>query len=201
MKSSKIAVFVILSMQLMLMAGCAGKPVRQAQAPCQDESCPVQAYTIGPGDVLHISVWKNAALDRVVTVRPDGKVSFPLLNDIPAAGLTPMQLQETISDQLKQYMAAPEVSVVVQEIRSFAVSVLGEVRKPGRYELSSDETVLDVLAQAGGLTEFAHESRIVVLRSNAAGMEHIPFNYDAAISRNGGQGLFYLRSGDIVVVP
>jgi polysaccharide export outer membrane protein len=136
-----------------------------------------------------------------VSVRPDGKISFPLLNDIQAAGLTPMQLQRSISDQLRQYMAAPEVSVVVQEIRSFSASVLGEVKKPGRYQLTGEETVLDVLAQAGGLTEFANESGIVVLRSNGSGMEHIPFNYDAAISRKGGQLLFYLRPGDVVVVP
>jgi len=95
-------------------------------------------YTIGPEDLLDIAVWNNTAISRAVPVRPDGKISLPLLNDVQAAGLTPSQLREVLAKRLADYMPTPEVSVIVREIHSITVSVMGEVRKAGRYELSSD---------------------------------------------------------------
>jgi polysaccharide biosynthesis/export protein len=157
-------------------------------------------YRIGPEDLLQVSVWNNEALSRVVPVRPDGKISLPLLNDVPAAGFTPMQLQAQLLKRLGEYMPAPEVSVIVSEVRSFKVAVIGEVPKPDRFELKSAATVMDVLAMAGGLTEFASRSRIVVLRSSGGKTERIPFDFDKVSAGDPRQTNFYLQPGDIVVV-
>lgn len=158
-------------------------------------------YRIGPEDELYISVWKNETLSRTVPVRPDGMISLPLVNDVQAAGLTPMELRDVVRQKLAGYMADPEVSVIVQGVRSFKVSVIGEVKKPGIYEIRGRSTVLDALAQAEGLTDFASRSRIVILRPNGGAMKRIPFNYNRAISEDGDKEISQLRPGDIVVVP
>lgn len=156
-------------------------------------------YLISPEDLLYIAVWKNEAMSREVPVRPDGMISLPLLNDVRAAGLTPMQLREALIRRMTEYMPAPEVSVIVQEVRGPRLSILGEVAHPGRYELKGRITVLDLLALAGGLTEFAARSRIVVLRGEGTGLTRIRFDYDKAMS-DGAQENFDLRPGDIVLV-
>ena len=158
-------------------------------------------YLIGPEDVLDISVWNNAAISRTVPVRPDGKVSLPLLNDVQAAGLTPMQLRDVLIKKLTEYMPTPEVSVIVREVHSFKVSVIGEVKKPGRHELKSRATVLDVLALAEGLGEFAARGRIVILRHEGNTLKRIPFNYNKVVSADGELENFALLPGDIIVVP
>jgi len=182
----------------LLLAACSDTPAVN-DGPCRGDGCQVQKFAIGPGDVLHISVWKYQSLDRVVTVRPDGMISFPLVNEVQASGQTALQLQKSIADKLKQYMSDPEVSVTVQEVHSFAVSVLGQVKTPGRYELKSQATVLDVLAQAGGLTEFASPSHIVILRDEDGVKKHITFDYDDAVG--GKSQVFYVHPGDIISVP
>ena len=161
----------------------------------------LEEYRIGPEDVLQIAVWKNDAMSRSVTVRPDGKISLPLLNEIQAAGLTPTELRLVIAKQLTEYMPNPEVSVIVVELRSFKVSIIGEVPKPGRYELKSWTTMLDLLALAGGFNQFSSRARIFVLRPEGNVMKRIPFNYNKAVSEGGEQENLYLRAGDIVVVP
>jgi polysaccharide export outer membrane protein len=158
------------------------------------------AYRIGPEDVLDIAVWKNADLTRRVPVRPDGMISLPLINDVRAAGLTPLELRDVLVKKLAEYMPTPQVSVLVAEVRSFKVSVLGEVSFAGRHVLQSKATVLDALAMSGGLKPFAARSRIVVLRPNGNGTERIPFNYDKVVAGDGAEN-FYLRPGDIILVP
>lgn len=158
-------------------------------------------YRIGPEDVLQISVWNNEAMSRTAPVRPDGKISLPLLNDVAAAGLTPMELRERLMQRLVEYMPHPEVSVIVTEVRSFKVSVIGQVPKPDRYELKSAATVMDVLALAGGFTEFASRSRIVVIRANGQKTERIPFDYEKVRTGDPKQVNFNLRPSDIVLVP
>ena len=170
-------------------------------------------YRIGPEDLLQISVWKNEAMTRAVPVRPDGKISLPLLNDVQAAGLTALELREVLTRKLAEYIPSPEVSVLVSDVRSFKVSVMGEVARPGRFELKSWATVLDALALAGGFTQFAARSRIVILHPEGTTMKRIPFNYDKVTkipdgllgriirSGDGEQENFYLRNGDIVLVP
>jgi polysaccharide export outer membrane protein len=158
-------------------------------------------YRIGPEDKLQIAVWNNEAMSRTVPVRPDGKISLPLLNDVQAAGLTPQQLRDALVKRLTEYMPTAEVSVIVLETKSTKVSVIGEVSKPARYELASRTTVLDVLAMSGGLTQFAARGRIFVLRQNGTDLKRIPFNYNRAVSADGEQVNFVLEPGDIVVVP
>jgi polysaccharide export outer membrane protein len=179
-----------------------------AQQPPVADACPLN-FVIGPGDVLDIAVWDNAELTRTVPVRPDGKISLPLLNDITAAGLTPMELRETLTKALAEYIPRTTVSVLVREIHSFKVAVIGEVKTAGRYELHERATVLDVLAMAGGLTEYAARGRIVVLRQEPAGPRQIPFPYDKLTARNsavngpnaGVQENVCLHPGDVVLVP
>jgi polysaccharide biosynthesis/export protein len=162
-------------------------------------------YRIGPEDMLQISVWKNEPLSQKQPVRPDGKITLPLLNDIAVAGLTPMELRKLLVEKLAEYIPSPEVSVMVLEPKSFKVSVVGEVPKPGRYELRSRTTVLDVIALAGGLSQYASRTKIVVLRPHGEGkgksQKRLPFNYNKAVSTDGEQENFYLEAGDIVVVP
>ena len=182
-----------------------------AQEPSESGGQGVE-YLIGPEDVLDIAVWDNTQLTRTVPVRPDGKISLPLLNDVKAAGLTPMQLRQFLTTALAPYIPVATVSVIVREVHSFKVTVIGEVKTPGRYELKSQSTVLDVLAMAGGLTEYAERSRIVVLRRQGSGTRQIPFAFDKLDTGNGGarsgsaakQGIqhnFDLEPGDIVLVP
>src|SRR6059036_3161523 len=139
-------------------------------------------YRIGPEDVLDIAVWNNTAISRTVPVRPDGRISLPLLNDVQAAGLTPMQLRDALNKKLAEYIPTPEVSVVVREVHSFKVSVIGEVKRPGRHELKGRATVLDVLALAEGFGEFTARGRIVVIRQDG---RQILFNYNKVVSSNG----------------
>jgi polysaccharide export outer membrane protein len=160
-----------------------------------------RGYRIGPEDMLQVSVWNNEAMSRTAPIRPDGKISLPLLNDVQAAGLTPMELRERLMQRLTEYMPHPEVSVVVTEVRSFKVSVIGQVPKPDRYELRSAATVIDVLAMAGGFTEYASRSRVVVIRSNGDKTERIPFDYEKVRSGDPSQTNFQVRPGDIVLVP
>jgi polysaccharide export outer membrane protein len=172
-------------------------------------------YVIGPEDMLQISVWKNESLSRLVPVRPDGKISLPLLHDVQAAGLTAMQLREKLAVALAEYMPNPEISVIVNEVRSFRVSVLGEVQKPGVLQLRSTTTILEALAMAGGFRDFASPSKIVIFRRDETGnTKKIRFNYNRAVGssavsldnlmgeRNPSEDQnLTLKSGDVIVVP
>lgn len=158
-------------------------------------------YRIGPEDLLEVDVWNRAELSRKVPVRPDGRISLPLLNDVPAAGLTPMELRDVLLKRLADFVTAPEVSVIVTEVRSFRISVLGEVAKPGRFELKSAVRLVDALAMAGGLTEFASRSRIVVLRSNGHGLETHRFDYDKLRAADARAVNFFLEPDDVLLVP
>ena len=157
-------------------------------------------YQIGPEDVLDISVWKNPELSRTVPVRPDGKVSLPLLNDFRAAGLTPSDLREQLVSRLSDFVPTPEVSVIVREVHSRKIAVVGAVKTAGRYERKSPMTVLEAIALAQGFTDFAARDRIVVLRQSGGTTMRIPFNY-RKIADGMEQENFFVRPGDIVVVP
>lgn len=159
-----------------------------------------EPFRIGPEDILDVQVWKNTDLSRVVPVRPDGMISLPLVNDIQAAGLTPVELRQQITQRLSEFIPSPEVSVIVREVHSVKVAVLGNVKMPGHYEVNSPSTVLELIARAQGLTEFADRGRIVVLRQNGAGTARIPFNY-RKVAQDSDQDNFYVRPGDIIVVP
>ena len=151
-----LAPFVLLLMPL--LAPAEGASQDAPPVPATPASAPVAPtdYRIGPEDVLAISVWQNAELSRAVPVRPDGKISVPLVNDVQAAGLTPMELRESLIAKLREFMPTAEVSVVVTEMNSFKVSVIGEVKRSERYRLRGPATVLDVLAMAGGFQDWAN---------------------------------------------
>jgi polysaccharide export outer membrane protein len=157
-------------------------------------------YKIGAEDLLDISVWKNPELSRTVPVRPDGKVSLPLVNDIQAAGLTPTDLRQVLTQKLSEYIPAPEVSVIVREVHSVKVAVVGAVKTPGRYELKSPATVLELIALAQGLTDFASRDRIMILRQTNGTTTRIPFNY-RKVAAGDEQANLVVQPGDIIVVP
>lgn len=158
-------------------------------------------YVIGPQDVLDIDVWKEKELTRTVEVRPDGKISLPLLNDVQASGLTPMQLAANITDGLKKFITDPQVTVIVTDIRSQRVYILGEVVRPGAYPLLPGMNVLQALSSAGGFTMFANTKKIYVLRQQGGKQEKFPFNYKAAVSGKRTDENIILRPGDQIVVP
>lgn len=159
------------------------------------------AYKIGPQDVLKIDVWKEDQLTRTVPVRPDGKITLPLLNDVQAVGLTPMELAGVISEQLKKYVNNPQVTVSVTEINSRRVYVTGEVTKAGAYALLPHMTVLQALSSSGGFTPFARVKNIYVLRTENGKQIKIPFNYKEAVNGKKPEQNIELLPGDVIVVP
>lgn len=158
-------------------------------------------YKIGPMDVLRIDVWKEPDISRLAPVRPDGKISLPLLNDIQAAGLTATELSKQIASGLKEFITNPQVTVGVAEINSRRVYITGEVTHPGSLPLLPNMTVLQALSSAGGFTQFAKLKSIYVLRTENGKKVKYPFNYkDVVGGRKEGQDI-ELKSGDVVVVP
>ncbi len=158
-------------------------------------------FVIGPDDVLGVYVWKEADVSGDVTVRPDGKISIPLLNDIHAAGLTPDQLRQTITEAAKKFLEEPTVTVVVRAINSRKVFVTGQVAKAGPYPLTGPTTVLQLLAQAGGVLEWAAVDRIVVLRNENGQPVSFQFNYKEVSRRKKLEQNILLKPGDTVIVP
>ncbi|MBX3237341.1 MAG: polysaccharide biosynthesis/export family protein [Nitrospiraceae bacterium] len=160
-------------------------------------------YIIGPEDVLEITVWKNADLSKQVQVRPDGRISLPLIGDVSAVGRTAAQLTEEISSRLKSYMENPTVSIVVREVNSYQIYVLGEVNAPGKYPLKSKTTLLQAITIARGFTQVAARNKIVVFRfgKDGEGLNKIKASYDDIVLRDGSDQNIELKPGDQIVVP
>jgi polysaccharide biosynthesis/export protein len=158
------------------------------------------SYLIGPSDVLIVTVWKEPTLSGNILVRPDGMITLPLVGDVQASGKTPLQLTDQIAARLKKFVQAPNVSVVVSEIHSKVVYLLGEVGKKGPVEMTSGMTLLDAIASAGGLTDYANAKKIYILRKDAGKPERIPVRYKEALKGNGNFNLI-LEPGDTIVVP
>jgi polysaccharide export outer membrane protein len=206
--TSTFTFIVVLSAILTVLpaAALAQAPARPGAPPAKPPAAPtpkdgtLDDYRIGPEDVLAISVWKNDAMSRVVPVRPDGMISLPLLDDVKAAGMTPMELRDVIAQKLTEFVPSPAVSVIVNEVKSFKVAVIGEVLRVGRYELKARTTVLDVLALAGGFNQFAARTRLVVIRTEGSNQQNrIAVNYNKVINGEGENPV--LRPGDIIIVP
>jgi len=158
-------------------------------------------YKIGPQDVVRIDVWKEPDITRTIPVRPDGKISLPLLNDVQAAGLTAMQLAGNIRDALIKYITNPQVTVTVTEINSRRVFVTGEVARAGALPLLPNMTILQALSSAGGFTQFARLTKIYVLRVEDGKQVKHPFNYKEVIKGDHPEENILLQSGDVIVVP
>jgi polysaccharide export outer membrane protein len=167
--------------------------------PSQAPAAVTDEYKVGPGDKLRIEVYKDQQLSQSVQVRPDGKITLPLIGDMEATGRTPIELRDTIAKSLKDYVNNPTVTVIVVEALASQVYVMGEVGHPGTMQLHGPTTILQALAMAGGFKEFANTKDVKVLRPNGSGMETLHFNYKDVL--NGDARPFYLRAGDTVVVP
>ena len=166
------------------------------------------AYVIGDDDVLSISVWKELDLTKVIPVRSDGKISLPLVGDVQAAGLTPAQLAADLTASLRGFITDPQVTVIVQEIKSRNFNILGQVIKPGSYPLITDTTIVDAIALAGGFRDFAKKKAIYIVRQAPNGTEiRIPFNYEDFIkAKKGKKGKhatpdIQIKPHDTIVVP
>ena len=159
-------------------------------------------FIIGPDDILAINVWKEPEISRSVPVRSDGKISLPLAGEVQAGGQTPRQLEEEIAKKLQSYISEPDVTVIVQEIRSQKFNILGMVAKPGSYPLTNAPTVLDAIALAGGFRDFAKQKSIYVLRQNPDGTQaRLPFNYKDVIKGKNAEQNVKLQPHDTVYVP
>lgn len=159
-------------------------------------------YVIGNDDMLAINVWKEPEISRSLPVRSDGKISLPLAGEVQAAGRTPLQLEEEITDKLRTYITEPEVTVMVQEINSERYNILGQVAKPGSYSLSLTTSVLDAIATAGGFRDFAKKKGIYILRRDSTGGQtRILFNYVDVIKGKNSEQNIRLQPNDTVVVP
>lgn len=156
-------------------------------------------YRLGPEDVIDVFVWKEPDLSTTVVVRPDGKISLPLANEIETSGKTAAELQQEIVDRLRKYVTQPVVSVMVKQINSMKISVLGEVRKPDVYRIKNRVTVLDAIAMAGGFTDLARPARVIVLRNTATGLQKIRINVKQVVTGND-QAPIYLQPMDTVYV-
>jgi polysaccharide export outer membrane protein len=182
-------------------AGCAQEKVYY-----KVDMVPPGEFLLGPEDVLIVTVWKNQELSREVAIRPDGMISMPLIGDVPAANLTANNLAKRIGDRLTEYMSSPIVSVQLKEVNSYFIYVLGEVPKPGKYPLKSYATVMQGISLGGGFTPFAKKNKIKVLRATGDGAHdkhqiEIPVLYDDIVRGDAAIGNFYLKSGDVIVVP
>lgn len=177
------------------------QPAPATAAAAQREVVPPADYVIGAEDVLNVVIWREKDLSAEVMVRPDGKVSLPLLNDIQAAGLTPEQFRQQVTAAVAKFVAEPAVSVIVRTINSRKVYIMGEVAKPGPYPLVGPVTVLQLIALSGGLTEFADAKGISVMRTENGQPKRLSFNYrDVSRGKKLEQNVL-LRPGDTVIVP
>ena len=171
---------------------------KEAQAEMAVDS---DQYIIGPEDVLYVHVWKEDALTRTVPVRMDGKISLPLIQEVKAAGLTPLQLKEVLMRKFKEFIENPIVSVTVTEANSFKVYVIGQVKNPGVQRLRSETTVTQLIILAGGFTDWANQKKILVVRKEDGREKRITVNYKRIMAGKDLDSNIILKAGDTVVVP
>jgi len=170
-------------------------------APAAEGVKPPEDYVIGTDDVLTVSFWREKDLSTDVVVRPDGKITLPLINDVYAAGLTPDQLREKVLTEAARFIEDPAPTVVVKQINSRKAFITGEVAKPGPYVLTSPTTVLQLIAMAGGLQEFAQKKDIMIVRMEAGRQLSFSFDYSSVVKRKKLEQNIFLKPGDVIVVP
>jgi polysaccharide export outer membrane protein len=198
-----------------LMLTIAGSARASAQDKRTDEKAPAATdakaaplpattnpdYVIGAEDVLDISVWKEPEVSRSVPVRPDGRISLPLINDVTAAGLTPQQLASSVTTKLRKFLNEPQVTIIVTAINSQRVFIIGEVQRAGAFPLMPGMTVLQALSNAGGFTAYADMKKIHILRTRDGKQSQLPFNYRDALKGDNPDQNIKLEAGDTIVVP
>jgi len=187
--------------QIARLLGPAGQKTKDqpnAPGPKQADA----GYLIGPSDILAISVWKDAELTRTIPVRPDGKISLPLIGELEVSGQTAAAVQRIVTQKLRDYISDPQVTVIVQEVKSRTYSILGKIAKPGAYDLGKPTTVLDAIAIAGGFLDFAKQNKIYIIRSVSGGStQTLPFDYKKVIKARNLEQNIELQSGDTIIVP
>ena len=190
-----ILLAVILSF---LLLACATTPTKTQESESVASS---RQYTLGSEDVIEVSVWKEEDFSKVVLIRPDGRISLPLIGDIQAAGLTAEKLTENIKKALGDYVDSPTVSVIVQQINSLKIFIQGEVASPGVLELRSNTTLLQAISLAGGFTEWAKKDKIAILRRSGDKEIRIPVDYEKILSGKDPSQNILLKRGDTIIVP
>ena len=158
-------------------------------------------FRLGAGDVLNVFIWKHKELSTIVTVRPDGKINYPLIGEIEAKGLTLGEFEERINKQLKQQIQDPQVTVILEATHSFRIFVLGEVMQPGVFDLKGPVTVIQALAMARGFTTFASRNKVFIVSPGRSGEQRIPFSYSKFVQGEDTNQNVMLRPGDTVIVP
>ena len=171
---------------------------KQAQAEIVADS---NQYVIGPEDVLYIHTWKEETLSRTVPVRMDGKISIPLIDEVQAAGLTPLQLKEILIEKFKKFIDNPSVSVIVMEANSFKVYVSGQVKTPGVYRIRSETSLMQIIPMAGGFTDWANQKKILIIRKENGKEKRIIVNYKKIVDGKEPLSSSILKSGDTIIVP
>jgi polysaccharide export outer membrane protein len=167
----------------------------------QTGQMPLKDYVIGPGDIIEISVWKDDALAKDVTVLPDGKISFPLIGDIIAAGKTVEELRKELGNKIKPFVPDPNISLIIRQVNSMFIYIIGRVNSPGRFALNTNVNVLQALAIAGGLNPFAKKNKVSIFRENNGQTQIIEFRYDEVSEGKHLEQNIYLKRGDVIVVP
>jgi len=177
------------------------KPELDYRLPVGEIAADSDQYVIGAEDVLLIHVWREETLTRQVTVRIDGKISHPLIDEIQAVGLTPLQLRKVVTERMKKFVDDPVVTIIVMEANSFKVFVSGEVKSQGVYRLRKETTMLELIPMAGGFTEWADQKKIMIIRKEDGKEKRIIVNYKKIVKGEKDANNIILRAGDIVIVP
>lgn len=194
-KTALVSLLVLSSMALVAKADDIYKP---APKPLPTTNPGTSEYRLGPEDVIDVFVWKEPELTTTVVIRPDGRISLPLAGELEASGKPAAQLQQEITEKLRQYITGPIVNVIVKQVNSLKISVLGEVRKPDVFRIKNRVTVLDAIAMAGGFTDLARPTRVTVLRNTSTGPQRIKVNIKQVVADD--TAPFYLQSLDTVYV-
>ncbi len=192
LESVLATLFIFTSMALIAKAADIRQPAHAANPA-------IPEYRLGPEDVIEVFVWKQPDLTATVVIRPDGRISLPLTNELEASGKTAIQLQKDITKKLSEYVTQPIVNVIVKQVNSLKISVLGEVRKPDVYRIKNQVTVLDAIAMAGGFTDLARPNRVIVIRNAPFGTQRIKVNVKQVVA-DGSKAQFYLQPQDTVYV-
>lgn len=211
-QTRRVDIFIIgMALLLLMTTGCAhqgaGAPPAATEKPAPEQTIVMKPatetaadYAIGPGDILEISVWKDEALSRQVVVVPDGTISFPLVGRFTAGGKSVAQLKAEMEKKIRRYVPEPELTIIVQQVNSMVVYVIGKVNRPGHIPLNRNISVLQALSMAGGLNIFADQQDIRIVRKSETGTLIIPFNYKAVTEDNMMAGNIQLQRGDVIVV-
>jgi polysaccharide export outer membrane protein len=202
----KLMVFGIIGIGILLIYHSVAYPQtekeallkKQAQAEVAADS---ENYIIGSEDILYIHIWKEEHLSRTVPVRRDGIISLPLVDEIKAEGLTPLQLKEILAQRFKEFIGDPNITVMVMEANSFKIYVSGQIRNPGVYRLRSETSLLQIIPMAGGFTDWANQKKILIIRKEGGKEKRITVNYKKIVKGEDLGSNIILKAGDTIIVP